>query len=58
MDYMTAKEAGVKWNITTRRVQMLCSKGKVEKATRLGNVWAIPKDAEKPNSVTRSNDRS
>lgn len=48
MDLMTAKEASELWGITTRRVQVLCDKGKVDGATRLGNIWVIPKGTAKP----------
>ena len=48
MDYITAKEASEKWGLTTRRVQILCQKDKIKGVTRLGKVWAIPVDAEKP----------
>ncbi len=42
MDYMTAKEAAVKWAITPRRVQVLCVQGKISGAVRFGVTWAIP----------------
>ena len=48
MDYITTKEAAEKWNISERRVQILCRQGKVEGAVRLGWIWAIPKNAIKP----------
>ncbi len=48
MDYMTAKEAAKKWEITPRRVQVLCAQGKIPGAVRFGVAWAIPKDAVKP----------
>ena len=48
MDYLTAKEIGEKWGISDRRVIVLCDKGRIKGATRLGKAWAIPKDAEKP----------
>lgn len=48
MDYMTAREAAQKWNITVRRVQVLCSQGRIQGATRLGNMWVLPIDAKKP----------
>ncbi|SHH04079.1 helix-turn-helix domain-containing protein [Desulforamulus hydrothermalis] len=51
MEYMTAKEAAQKWNITVRRVQVLCTQGRIQGAMRLGNVWAIPKDAQKPSDA-------
>jgi len=48
MDYITAKEAAEKWNISQRRVQVLCEQGRIKGAMWLGWAWAIPKDAEKP----------
>lgn len=48
MDYITAKEAAEKWNITVRRVQALCIQGRIDGATRLGNMWVIPTAAGKP----------
>lgn len=48
MEYMSAKEAGAKWNISQRRVAILCSEGRIEGAALVGNMWLIPKDAEKP----------
>lgn len=48
MEYMSILEAAVKWNISNRRVQVLCSQNRIPGACRFGNMWAIPKDAEKP----------
>lgn len=48
MEYMTAKEAAAKWNISERRVQVLCEQMRIEGVARLGKSWAIPKDAKKP----------
>lgn len=47
--YMNIKEASMKWNISPRRVQVLCAEGRIENAAKLGREWAIPIDAEKPN---------
>ena len=48
MDYLSAKEVAEKWNISRRRVQILCEEGRIEGAFKLSDVWVIPKDAEKP----------
>jgi hypothetical protein len=48
MKFITAKEAGEKWGISDRRVQILCKQGRLKGAYRLGWTWAIPEDAEKP----------
>ncbi len=46
--YMTAKEASAKWNISDRRIRVLCSEGKISGAYQEGRGWKIPVDAEKP----------
>jgi len=48
MDYIGAKEAAVKWGITQRRVEVLCLNGQVHGVERIGSMWLIPKNAEKP----------
>jgi hypothetical protein len=48
MDLMTAKETAELWGITTRQVQLLCDKGQIAGAERLGKIWVIPKGTPKP----------
>ena len=47
-NYMTAEEAALKWNVSKRRVQVLCSEGRINAAVKHGNTWCIPKSATKP----------
>lgn len=46
--YMTAAELAKKWNISVRRVQILCSSGEIDGAVKFGRSWAIPEDVERP----------
>ena len=46
--FITVKEAAEKWNVGVRRVNTLCLEGRIPGVSKLGNVWAIPEDAEKP----------
>ena len=48
MDYMTTSEAAEKWNISRRRVTVLCSTGRIPGALQKGGVWLIPQKAKKP----------
>lgn len=48
MKYITPKEAGEKWGISDRRIQLLCKQGRIEGVYRLGWTWAIPENAKKP----------
>ena len=48
MDYISIKETAEKWNISSRRIQVLCNEGRIEGAKKIGTCWAIPADAEKP----------
>ena len=46
--YITARDAAVQWNISQRRVAILCAEKRIPGASMLGNMWIIPKDAKKP----------
>lgn len=48
MDYLKIDEVAAQWGISSRRLQVLCSEGKIEGATRFGRAWMIPKDTVKP----------
>lgn len=48
MKYITASQAAEKWHISQRRVQVLCSEGRIEGVFKLGENWAIPEDSQKP----------
>ena len=48
MEYLTTSETAEKWNITRRRVNVLCDEGRIEGAIQKGKIWLIPDDAEKP----------
>ena len=52
MKYMTASQAARKWNISQRRVQVLCSEGRIEGVFKLGDNWAIPENSEKPKEIS------
>ena len=48
MKYITSSEAANKWNISQRRVQILCSENRIDGIFKLGDNWAIPETAKKP----------
>ena len=47
-EYMTIKQAAQKWGIGERRINTLCQEGRIEGASKMGNIWVIPANAEKP----------
>ena len=53
MEYMSAPEAAKKCGISERRVQKLCEENRILGASKLGYMWLIPKDAEKPADARR-----
>ena len=53
MGYITASKAAKKWNISQRRVQILCAENRIEGVFKLGETWAIPNDVEKPRDARR-----
>lgn len=48
MRYLSAKEAANKWGISDRRVHILCNQDRIPGVIRIGNIWGIPDDADKP----------
>lgn len=53
MDFLTTAEMSEIWGISTRRISLLCSEGRVEGAVKKGKTWLIPKDAKKPEDPRR-----
>ncbi len=56
MKYMTASQAAKKWNISQRRVQELCSVGRIPDVFKLGEAWAIPTNTQKPEDKRRKDE--
>ena len=48
MDYLSIKQLSEKWGISKRRIQTLCSTGRIPGAKKVGYSWIIPDDSEKP----------
>ena len=47
MEYLTTVEMSKRWNISSRRIGVLCTEGRVEGAIKKGKMWLIPSDAVK-----------
>ena len=48
VDYISTIDAGEKWNLSHRRVAILCSEERIPGVKKVGNTWLIPADAVKP----------
>ena len=48
MDYISVKEAALKWEISERRIQKLCEENRIGGTQKFGRSWMIPKTANKP----------
>ena len=48
MEYLTATELSKVWNISTRRIGVVCTEGRVDGAIKKGKMWLIPDTAQKP----------
>lgn len=51
MEYLSIKETSEKWGLSARRIQVLCANDRIPGAHRIGNMWVIPEDAEKPSDA-------
>lgn len=48
LKYISVKEAAKLWDISDRRVRVLCSEGKIPRTIKEGRAYKIPADAIKP----------
>ena len=48
MEFLTTKEISEQWNISARRVAILCEEGRLDGAMKKGKTWLIPSDTKKP----------
>lgn len=53
LQYITAREAAEKWNISQRRVSILCAENRIPDVAMLGNMWIIPRDSKKPEDARK-----
>lgn len=53
MNYISVAQTAEKWQITPKRVQVLCNEGRIEGAQKVGSVWTIPENAEKPDDARK-----
>ena len=55
MNYLTTIEMAEKWNISRRRVTVLCSTGRIPGVIQKGPMWLIPENAKKPEDGRKRN---
>ena len=48
MEYLSIRQTSEKWGISGRRIQRLCTEGRIPGAMKIGSYWAVPAEAEKP----------
>lgn len=48
MSFLTTTEMSKVWGISSRRIALLCSQGRVDGATMKGKTWLIPEETKKP----------
>lgn len=53
MSFVSAQQAAAKWGISKRRVQILCAEQRIPGAVRIGYMWVVPEDAQKPADARR-----
>ena len=58
MRYLTASQLAPMWNLSQRRVQILCANGRINGAFKIGEIWAVPYDAKKTKDKRTKKDKS
>lgn len=57
MEYLTVKEMGEKWGISSRMVSIYCQEDRIPGAIKKGNLWLVPDNAIKPEDNRKNNGR-
>lgn len=57
MEFVSAKDKAEEWQISLRRVQKFCEQGRIGSVQRLGKIWLIPKNAERPVDLRYSDNK-
>ena len=55
LQYMSCRDAAERWNISQRRVSVLCAENRIPNVAMLGNMWIIPITAQKPADARKNN---
>ena len=55
MEYLSVQDISNKWNISKRRIQILCREGRIDGAKMIGNMWVVPEDAVRPTDARTKN---
>lgn len=48
ISFSSVAETAERWNITQRRVQVLCNENRIDGAIKQSGIWLIPSNARKP----------
>lgn len=59
MEYLTTTEMANRWNISSRRIGILCTEGRIDGVIKKGKMWLIPDNAVKPEDgrLKKKNDK-
>ena len=53
MTLLSVAQTAKRWGISPRRIQILCSEGRIPSAMRIGHAWVIPDHASKSRLTER-----
>ena len=51
MEYLTTTEMAKIWGLSSRRIGVLCTEGRIDGAIKKGKMWLLPADANKPDDA-------
>ncbi len=55
IEYTSLQNMAAQWNMSKRRIQVLCKEGRFPEAKMIGNMWVLPKETAKPMDARTKN---
>ena len=50
--YISVVETAERWNVSPRRIQILCNENRIKGAKKQSGIWFIPYGAKKPERIS------
>ena len=58
MEYVSVAKMAEKWGVSERSVRNYCAEGRIPDAERIGKIWYVPSNAQKPERLNKKREKA